>query len=117
MMNADRPERPGIRVKDRKQITPDERVPLELSDHERELILKHTFADDDLTGRLRIVRRPGEPPIYRFTLDDLDELAGHVAAEANHAKDKKLQKQLHRLYARIAAVLESYTDETDRSTR
>jgi hypothetical protein len=67
--------------------------------------------------RLRIVRRPGEPPIYRFTLDDLDELAGHVAAEANHAKDKKLQKQLHRLYARIAAVLESYTDETDGSTR
>jgi hypothetical protein len=117
MMNADWPERPWIRVKDPKQITPDERVPLELSDHERELILKHTFADDDLTGRLRIVRRPGEPPVYRFTLDDLDELAGHVAAEANHAKDKKLEKQLHRLFARIAAVLESYTDETDGSTR
>ena len=116
-MNADWPERPWIRVKNRKQITPDERVPLELSDHERELILKHTFAGDDLTGRLRIVRRPGEPPVYRFTLDDLDELAGHVAAEANHAKDKKLEKQLHRLFARIAAVLESYTDETDGSTR
>ena len=50
MMNADRPERLRIRVKDRKQITPDEKVPLELSDHESELILKHTFADDDLTG-------------------------------------------------------------------
>jgi len=50
MINADWRERPGIRVKDRKQITPDERVPLELSDRERELILKHTFADDDLTG-------------------------------------------------------------------
>ena len=61
--------------------------------------------------------RPGEPPIYRFTLDDLDELAGYVAAEANHAKDTKLEKQLHRLYARIAAVLESYTDETDGWTR
>jgi hypothetical protein len=65
MMNADRPERPGIRVKDRKQITPDERVPLELSDHERELILKHTFAADDLTGRLRIVRRPRADHRYR----------------------------------------------------
>jgi hypothetical protein len=32
---------------------------LELSDRERDLILKHTFADDDLTGRLRIVRRRG----------------------------------------------------------
>ena len=47
-MNADWPERAGIRAKGRKQITPDERVPLELSDHERELILKHTFAADDL---------------------------------------------------------------------
>jgi hypothetical protein len=117
MMSADRPERLGIRVKDRKQITPDEKVPLELSDRERDLILKHTFADDELTGRLRIVRRPGEPRVYRFTLDDLDELAGYVAAEANHAKDKKLEKQLHRLYARIAAVLEFYTDEPDGSTR
>jgi hypothetical protein len=101
MMNADWPERPGIRVKDRKQITPDERAPLELSDRERELILKHTFADDELTGRSRIVRRPGEPPVYRFTLDDLDELAGYVAEEANHAKDKKLEKQLHWLYRNV----------------
>jgi hypothetical protein len=90
---------------------------LELSDLERELILKHTFANDELTSRLRIVRQPDEPPVYRFTLDDLDELTGYVAAEANHAKDKKLGKQLHRLCARIAAVLQSYTDETDGSTR
>ncbi|MFH1843491.1 MAG: hypothetical protein ABIF77_09830 [bacterium] len=104
-------------TKDRKQIRPDEKVPLELSVRERELILNHTFADDELTGRLRIVRQPGEPPVYRFTLDDLDELAGYIAAEANHAKLKKLEKELRRLYARIAAVLESYTDEDDGSTR
>jgi len=108
---------PEIPAKHRRQIAPDEKVPLELSDRERELILKHTFADDELTGRLRIVPRPGAPPVYRFTLDDLDELAGDVAAEANHAKDKKLEKELHRLYARIAAVLESYTDENDGATR
>ena len=105
----------GKPAKERRQIAPDEKVPLELS--ERELILKHTFADEELTGRLRIVPRPGEPPVYRFTLEDLDELAGYVAAEANHAKDKKLEKELYRLYARIAAALESYTDENDTSTR
>ena len=54
---------------------------------------------------------PGRRPSYRFTLDDLDELAGFVAAEANHAKVKKLEKELRRLYGRIAEVLESYTDE------
>ena len=101
----------GTPPKDRKRIRPDEKVPLELDDRERELILKHSFASEELTDRLRIVPRPNEPPIYRFTLDDLDELAGYVAAEANHAKNKKLQKEWDRLYARIAAVLESYTDD------
>jgi len=108
---------PGIPTKDRKRIAADEKVVLERSDPERDLILKHTFADDELTNRLRIVPRPGEPPVYRFTLDDLDELAGYVAAEANHAKVKKLEKELRRLYAQLAAVLESYTDEDDGSTR
>ena len=88
---------------------------MELSGRERELILKYTFAEDELTGRLRIVPRSGERPLYRFTLDDLEELAGYVAAEAHHAKDKKLEKELRRLAIRFAAVLESYTDEDDRS--
>lgn len=108
---------PGIPERARKQIRPGEKVPLELSVRERELILKHTFADEDLTGRLRIVPGSGERPVYRFTLDDLEELAGYVAAEAHHAKDKKLEKELRRLAARIAAVLESYTDEDDESRR
>ncbi|HXP83934.1 MAG TPA: hypothetical protein VN841_04405 [Bryobacteraceae bacterium] len=81
-----------------------------MSDRERELILKHTFAHAQLTNRLRLEHRPGETPAYRFTLDDLDDLAGYVAAEANHAKDKKLQKLLRSLYGRIATVLDSYTD-------
>ena len=58
---------------------------------------------------------PGERPVYRFTLDDLDELAGYVAAEANHAKVKKLETELRRLYSRIADALESYTEEPDES--
>jgi hypothetical protein len=98
----------GILPQARKRIRPDEKVPLELNDHERELIVKHTFAGDELTNRLRIAPRPGGSPIYGFNLDDL---AGYVAAEANHAKNKKLQRELQRLFSRIAAVLESYTDE------
>ena len=97
--------------KDRKRIRPDEKVPLELNDRERELIRKHSFADEELIGGLRIAPRPGEPPVYRFTLDELDELAGYVAAEANHAQDKKRRKEWDRLFARIAALLESYTDQ------
>lgn len=91
----------------------DETVPLKLSARERELILKHTFADDELTGPLRVAPTSREAPVYYFPLDDLEALAGYVAAEANHAKDKKLQKELHRLFARMEAVLESHPDEND----
>jgi len=103
----------GTPPKDRKRIRPDEKVPLELNDRERELILEHSLADEELTGRLRVVPLRGEAPVYRFTLDELDELTGYIAAEANHANDKKLQQEWDRLYARLAAVLESYTDEDD----
>ena len=96
-----------------RQVAPGQEIPLELSDLERDLILEHTFADDELTGRLRILPAPGAPPVYCFTLDDLEELAGYVAAEANHAKNKKLQKELDRLFARMETVLQSYTDEGD----
>jgi hypothetical protein len=103
-------------VKHRKQIAVGEKVPVDLTERERDLIMKHTFAGNNLTDRLRIVPSPGRRPSYRFTLDDLDELAGYVAAEANHAKVKKLEKELRRLYGRIAEVLESYTDEPRGST-
>jgi len=103
-------------VRHRKKIAVGERVPLELTERERDLIIKHTFADNGLTDRLRIVPSPGCRPVYRFTLDDLDELAGYVAAEANHAKVKKLETEFRRLYSRIADVLESYTEEPDEST-
>jgi hypothetical protein len=103
----------ALQPKEPKRIRPEDTVPVELDARERELILDHSFAEPELTDRLRIVPKPNQAPIYRFTLDDLDELVGYVAAEANHAKNRKLQKEWDRLYARLAAVLESYTDEDD----
>jgi hypothetical protein len=93
------------------RIAPNETVPLELNERERELILSHTFADQELTNRLRIVPRKGERPIFRFTLDDLDDLSGFLAAEANHATNKILREQLHQLCDRVEATLNKYTDE------
>ena len=100
-------------MKRRKQIAIGEKVSLELNEHERDLIIKHTLAGSNLTDRLRLVPSPGQRPVYRFTLDDLDELAGYVAAEANHAKVEKLKKELRRLFGRVADVLDSYTYELD----
>lgn len=103
--------RSGFPQKKRIRIQPGEKVLLELDERERELILEHTLADDDLTNRLRIVPRKEQRPVFRFTLDDLDELGGFLAAEANHSKDKTLRKELGRLFSRIQDTLDSYTDE------
>ncbi|HKW27391.1 MAG TPA: hypothetical protein VJN48_16520 [Terriglobales bacterium] len=94
----------------RKPVLPSQKVPLKLSARERELILEHTLADDELTAPLGAVPTSNKTAVYAFTLDDLEELAGCVAFEANHAQDKKLQKELDHLFARVEAVLESYTD-------
>jgi len=100
----------------RKTVRPGEKVPLKLSNRECKLILERTFADDDLTAPLRVAPASSKTSVYSFTLDDLEELMGYVAAEANHAKDKNLQKELDHLFERMQTVLESYTDEDDEST-
>jgi Plasmid pRiA4b ORF-3-like protein len=99
--------------KQRQRIQPDQEVPLDLSDRERELILEHAFADEVLIGRLRVAPTPNRRAVFHFTLDDLDDLAGCVAAEANHARDKKLRKEWDRIYARIGDVLDSYVGLDD----
>ena len=98
-----------------KPVPPGQTVPLKLSKWERELILEHTLADDELTAPLRVAPTANQASGYSFTLDDLEELAGYVAAEANHAQDKKLKKQLDRLLTRMETVLQSYADQDDRS--
>jgi hypothetical protein len=103
--------KPVFQRPQRIRIRPDEAVPLELNGRERELILSHTFADESLKNRLRVVPKKSERPVFRFTLDDLDELVGFIAAEANHAKNKILREQLHQLCDRIEATLNKYTDE------
>ncbi len=46
-----------------------------------------------------------------LTLDDLDDLGGYVAAEANHTTDKKLRKKLDAIFFRIQGMLETHTIE------
>jgi Plasmid pRiA4b ORF-3-like protein len=99
--------------KSRQPIRPDQELPLELSDRERKLILEHAFADEALLGRLRVAPTPNQRAVFHFTLDDLEDLAGSVAAEANHAKDKKLRKEWDRIYARISDVLDSHVGLDD----
>mgnify|MGYP000865432543 CR=1 FL=1 len=94
----------------KQRISPGTTLPLEITDRERELILKQSLAPDELTTKLRVVPPHGAPCVVRYTLDDLDDLAGYIAFESNHAKDRKVRKEWQAIYEKIAALLESYTD-------
>ena len=83
---------------------------VELTNRERELILKHSFAPDILTRKLRIVPPPGASSVVRYSLEDLDCLAGSIAAESNHAKTRKRHEEWRRIFLKIDAILQAYTD-------
>ncbi len=92
-------------------IQPGERIPVRLSPGQRDLILEHTFIDLELEEHLRVAETEGASIVVRLTLDDLDDLLGHVAAQANHSKDAKLGKRLDTLYDRLRDAEEAYTDD------
>ncbi len=92
----------------RTPVGPGEPVAVPLSARDRELIIYHSFADSDLTDRLRLDPETDEARIFYFTLDELDDLIGFVASEANHCA-KKAHQEWQLLYDRLAALLDSYT--------
>jgi hypothetical protein len=85
-------------------------VEVQMSWRERELLLDCTLADPEYTERLRAV--PGGTEIVgSYTLSELEDLLGSIAAAANHTEDPNLQKALDdALSERLAAIQESYDD-------
>jgi hypothetical protein len=94
----------------RKLIESGSRVPVRLNPRDRELICDHTLADPELTGRLNLAAVDGKHLVVQYTLQDLEELIGYVAAEANHTPSRKLQSELDRLFLRLQAVLDTYDE-------
>ena len=101
------------RDKPRKRISPTDKVSLKLTDRQRALIIEHTFAPDYLTDSIR----PGpvavgdKRPAVAFTLDEWEELHGYVAAEANHCDERRLERELDRIFVRVQKILDTYTDQ------
>ena len=73
----------------RKQISENTRIPVELTARERKLILDHTFAGDELLAPVQSLPDVGKLAV-KYTLYDIEELQGFVAAEANHTSDRRL---------------------------
>ena len=80
----------------RKEIKPGIKVGLKLTAAERKLIFNDLMSLDDNYAQA-IRETPRNRPV-EFTLDEWEDFGGYVAAEANHAKDKKLGKKLDTLF-------------------
>jgi hypothetical protein len=93
----------------RKQVRPDEKLPLKLTAAERKLVLDElTCLEQEIE---QVVRSTPTGQPVRMTLEDLDDFGGHVAAEANHCKDKSKAKKLDAIFEKIQALLDEFTDE------
>jgi hypothetical protein len=49
-------------------------IQIKLTTAERDLILEHTFAGNDLTDRIKLAELKGKHILASYTLEDLDEL-------------------------------------------
>jgi hypothetical protein len=93
----------------RKRIQPDEKVTVRMSARDRALLLEYTLGDPEYAERLR-PDPSGRGLVGEYTLDDLEDILGYIAAEANHTEDKKLQRELEALYDRLFRTQRSYDD-------
>ena len=92
-----------------KHIEPGTKVGLKLTAAERKLMLEDLMC---LGGNYaQVIRDTPTSQPAQFTLDDWDDFGGYIAAEANHAKDKKLGKKLDTIFNKVQKILDTYTDE------
>lgn len=98
-------------------IQPGTRVPVRLTPKQRDLIIERTFVDLEIERTLRHAEVEGASVVAKFTLDEIDDLRGHVAAEANHAKATRLRKDLDAIYDRLRDVEGAYTDDPTKPER
>jgi len=92
----------------RKKMPYGTKLPVTLTLRERDIILDETFCDPDF-ARLAVV--DGKRIKVELSLDDIEEIQGYIAAEANHTKNKKLQKELDRLFDKLQVFLDTYDDQ------
>jgi repressor LexA len=96
-----------------KRIAPDHRVEFKLTPGERDLIIERTFIDAGVEERFRAAHALGSRLIVHLTLDDVDDLAGHVAAAANHCEEVRVRRALEAVCDRLAHIEARFTDEEE----
>mgnify|MGYP001792226155 CR=1 FL=1 len=85
-------------------------MPVTLTLGERDLIRDETFCDPDF-AKCAVVDATGIR--VDLSLDDLEEIQGYVAAEANHTHNSKRGKELDRLFGKFQVFLDTYDDQSE----
>ena len=70
---------------------------LELTEYEYKLLLNNSIIKEIFSGLLRAARKRKGNYFLSVSLSQLSELCGFAAAEANHAKSKRLQDDFNEL--------------------
>jgi DNA-binding MarR family transcriptional regulator len=95
----------------RKRIKPGQFVDVRLTPEERDLIVERTLIDGEMEARLRGATARGLNLVVQLTLDDVDDLAGHIAAEANHCSEPFVRRAMDAVYNRLASIEDALTDQ------
>jgi hypothetical protein len=98
-------------MKGREPIEPDDAVTLLPTPAERDAALSiEVLLPECLEDNLRLgVSKAGQLE-FMFTLEELDELQGCLAAAANHTKSRKLQRNLDAVFDKIERLLDAAHD-------
>jgi hypothetical protein len=94
----------------RKLIPCGTKLPVSFTNKELEDIRSCLTIDEDF-GRHAVV--DGKRLRLDLSLDDIEDLQGHVAAEANHKRDAKLRNRLDKIFVKLQGFLDRYDDQSD----
>jgi len=92
----------------RKKIPSGSKLPVYFSEEELSLIRERTLVNPDF-GSVALAGR-GKLKL-ELSLDDIEEVQGCIAAEANHTKNKKVQRGLDLIYEKLQRFLDDYDDQ------
>lgn len=92
-----------------KVIAPGESVGLELTATERKLVTECLYVMDQ-RYQDRVLQAPAGEPIP-YTLDELEDLHGNLAFDANHTDDARRQKAFDKVLRKIERLLQTHTDQ------
>ncbi len=93
-----------------KRSEPGTRIPFRLSARERDVVLTRAFLEPEIESRLREGTAVGGQLVVGVTLDDIDDLAGCVAAEANYCERDSDRRVLDRMYERLTDLERRFTN-------